>query len=284
MDLPSIFEKIKSVAKLREITVDIHVHIFPDAVASTAILRLQEVFKTEVVAEGNLTGLRRDMQGAGVDISVVQGVASRPDQVTSINDWLAKIKAPDIEAFGAIHPDFPDNKKEIFRIKKLGLKGIKLHPELQEFSPDEKRLWTIYQAAEEEELVVLFHMGNLISPRKRIRGTPQKLKKVLRLFPNLKVIAAHLGGYLVWEEVAKYLLGEKVYFDTSYVSPVLSQNSVLEIIRTHGVEKILFGTDYPFCHPREEINFLMGIPFTDKEREAILGENARHLLRLGKNS
>ena len=115
--------------------VDFHVHIFPEKVAARAVSSLGEAYGVQPVAEPTVAGLTALMEEAGVDVSVAVPVATRPDQVGAINTWAAQTSSDRIVCFGALHPGLEDLGSEVDRIVELGLKGIKLQPNFQEFSP-----------------------------------------------------------------------------------------------------------------------------------------------------
>jgi len=88
-----------------------------------------------------------------------------------------------------------------------------------------------------------------------------------------------MGGYDCWDDVEKYLLGEEIYFDTSYSSHLLEPELMTRLIKEHGVNKILFGTDSPWGHQKKEIEFIHKLSLTEEEKLAILGKNAEKLLK-----
>ena len=100
------------------------------------------------------------------------------------------------------------------------------------------------------------------------------------MFPALTVIAAHLGGYMRWDESEKYLIGRDIYLDTSSVLCRITPERAGEIIRAHRVDKVLFGTDYPARLHSEELENFNRIPLTDGERKKILSANAIELFNL----
>jgi predicted TIM-barrel fold metal-dependent hydrolase len=122
----------------------------------------------------------------------------------------------------------------------------------------------------------MYHTGD----KYRTYSSPEKLGRVLDLFPRLTVIAAHLGGYRIWEQSMEYLVGRDVYFDTSSSLFMLDKKEAVRIIRKHGIHKVLFGSDYPMWHPDEELKRFMELDLTREEQEMILWKNACTLLRI----
>ena len=259
--------------------IDVHTHVWPDAVAPRAIDALTDGARPQPFYDGTLDGLIAAMDADGVDVSVLQPVATRPDQVASINDFSGALRSDRLVAFGAMHPDFPDPAGEIERMAALGIKGMKFHPEFQDFDPLDARMHRVYRAAAEHGLIILFHAG--VDPAyDTLRGVPTTFRRIISKHPDLTVILAHLGGYRVWEEVAEHLVGERVYLDTAYTLGHLPASDVTNIIRGHGTDRILFGSDGPWRSAAHDIRELAQLGLTSDELEAIYWRNAAHLLDL----
>lgn len=142
--------------------IDIHTHAFPEKIAERAIETLSHTSGGLIPQhKGTLASLKEEMAKDGVDISVVLGIATNPQQQTNVNNFAAEInKDEKIIAFGSVHPDAPDALQELERIKALGLKGVKLHPEYQNFYVDDERMKPIYKKISQLGLITLFHAGH----------------------------------------------------------------------------------------------------------------------------
>jgi len=260
--------------------VDFHTHAFPEKVAQKAVAALGAQYGVSPVAKPTLAGLLATMDDAGVDLSVVAPVATRPDQVRSINEWAVQTNAERVVCFGALHPDLPDLSAEVDRVADSGLKGVKVQPNFQEFVPDDRRMWPAYQAAE-GRLIVLFHSGQEIAPLDHVYAQPAALAKVKDMFPGLTMVVAHLGGYLMWEEVRRHLLGRDLYFDSSYCPrEKLDDETMLDLIRSHGARRVVFATDFPWGAAARDLARLGSLPLSEGEKEAIAWQNSRDLLGL----
>lgn len=259
--------------------IDFHTHVFRDDVAPIAVPALEVRGNLRAVYDGTIHGLLRAMARSGVDISVIQPVATKARQVCSINDWVASVDDPRIIPFGAMHPDFEDPLAEVARMAKLGLRGFKMHPEYQDFAPDEERMKPIYVAAMAYGMVVLFHAGaDLICPT--VRGTPSAFAAMLDEFPGLTAVLAHMGGYCQWPEVVEVLAGRDVYFDTAYSLGHLSDDEFVSLVKKHDAERVLFGSDGPWTDQARELEHLRSLPLSVAEIDAIVGGNAERLLEL----
>lgn len=257
--------------------IDFHTHTFPDGVASKAIPALAAEVGVEPCWDGTVTGLLAAMDRAGVDASVTQPVATRPEQVRSINDWASSVAGERIIPFGAMHPDLADPAVEIERMAAHGIRGFKMHPEYQSFEPDDPRMAGVYEAASSHGMVLLFHAGvDLSLPT--LRGTPAAFSRMLDAWPRLRVVLAHMGGYQLWHEVEEHLVGREVCLDTSYTLGHLPDDEFVALVRAHGADRVLFGSDGPWADAGAELEHLTRLPLDDRELAAILGANAERLL------
>jgi len=257
---------------------DLHTHAFPDRVAAKAMAVLEGTYQVPSYADATLAGLRQSMAAAGIAHAVVLPVATSPAQVRSITDWAAANSGVDLTIFGSIHPDMPDARDEIARMRDLGIRGVKFHSEFQDFNPDEERLFPIYEALREAGMIVFFHAGNEIMPLAAIRATPGRIARVVDALPGLTVIAAHMGSYLQWDEVIEFLVGREVYFDTAFCLHKLGTERFVDLVRAHGSPRIVFGTDSPWADQAAGLTSVRALPLTDDERRLIFHENAKRLL------
>lgn len=254
--------------------IDTHAHIFPQKIAKKATKATGHYYNIPMHGEGTVSDLLKSGSKIGVYKFIVHSTATKAEQVKSVNDFIASVQKENDSfiGFGTLHPDFGDIKREVERIESLGLKGIKLHPDFQRFNIDDKDAMPIYEAIE-DRLPLLIHMGD----ENRTFSHPKRLAHVLDRFSDLTVIAAHMGGYKMWDESMEYLVGRDVYFDTSSTLMFLDSSRALEMIRAHGAKKVLFGVDYPMWSHEKELERLYGLGLSSDELELILWENAHKL-------
>ncbi len=260
--------------------IDMHTHVFPDAVAPSALAALQERAGLAPVYDGTTSGLKAAMARAGVARSVIQPVASKPGQVRSINDWLAGLDDPALVAFGALHPDLADPVAELARLQTAGFRGFKLHPEFQSFRPDDERLDPLYAEAARRGLIIFFHAGEDIAIP-TVHSDPAAFARVLDRQPDLVVVLAHMGGWRQWDDVERLLAGRDVYLDTAFSLSYLGARRFCRLVDVVGADHVLFGSDGPWGDAAAEIGRLVEMPLSVGAREAILWGNAERLLRLG---
>lgn len=257
---------------------DVHTHIFPAKIADKAVAFLENYYHHQWPGGGSIDDLLASMDDAKVAASLIFSCATKPEQVIPANDFLAQALSDHPErfyAFGTLHPDFRDIPGELRRMKDLGLKGIKIHPDFQKIYIDEPRMMRIYELIG-DELPVMIHMGD----RRTDFSSPWRLAKVLDDLSHLKVIAAHFGGYSEWDEVEKHLVGRDVWFDTSSTFWELPAEQARKIALAHGTDKILFGSDYPASLPAQAIADVLTMGLSQEDNEKIFYRNAEKLLGL----
>lgn len=264
-----------------ERVIDMHAHIFPDAIAARTMDKLTQVSDgLKPATDATLQGTLRFMKASGISAFAALPIATKPAQCTSINNWVASVADDYVLGFGTIHPDFPEPMAELERIKALGLRGIKLHPDYQDIFPDEERMFPLYEKMAELGLPVVLHAGwDPVSPD-MTRCTPARIRRVIDRVPNLTLIAAHMGGMRMADEVMEQLAGRNLYFDTSMSYVYLDPERFNELIRAHGAERILFGSDCPWSISGWQIAMLHETGLSAGELSMILHGNAERLLGL----
>ncbi len=261
--------------------IDFHTHIYPDHVALKTVLAVRKRAGIHAYADGTLQGLKRSMAAAGIDLSVVAAVATKPEQVASIQRWLTAIRQPGIETLAAMHPADPLNAEQIHTLKKRGFRGFKLHPDYQDFFVDDRRMYPVYEEMATQGMFILFHAGMDRGLPHPIHATPKRLLEVHKAVPELCIIVAHLGGEDAYEETAEHLLGRDVYMDTSFVLRTMPATFRERFLKSHPVERLLFASDSPWTSQSEELQFLLQLPYlTESDREKICCSNAARLLGL----
>jgi predicted TIM-barrel fold metal-dependent hydrolase len=264
--------------------VDIHTHIFPEKIASRSITSLEEKAGINATTNGMLSGLQKSAIDAGIDYSVVMPVVTKVEQFDSVNKYAAYLNENCQEAdakiisFGGIHPDDEDYISHLKAIKDMGIKGIKLHPDYQRTMIDDKKYLNIIYKASELDLAILVHAGVDIGLPELVHCPPNRAFKMLKETQAEKVILAHYGGYEQWDLVEEYLVGEKVYFDTSFLVGRIDEEHFLRIAKKHGTDKILFGSDSPWTSQKDSLKFIKNLNLDEQNKEQILGFNAKNLL------
>lgn len=260
--------------------VDFHTHSFSPRIAERALNNLHHNSgNIEPVYDGTPDRLRHYLWENEIDHAVVMNIATNPTQQHKVNDFAIEENRDGLICFGSVHPDAPDALEELHRIAEVGLKGVKLHPDYQHFFVDEERMLPIYETAGKLGLILCFHSGVDIGFYDPVHCTPKRLCRVLDAFSS-PVIAAHMGAYQQWYEVEEYLVGKDVYFDTAFCYGCMPRGHAQKIIAAHGAQKILLGSDMPWCSTVHSMDFVRSLELTPEEESAIFGGNAARLLSL----
>ena len=259
---------------------DAHCHIFPDKVALKAAAAIGKFYDAEMCMDGKVETLIKEGKKAGFTHYLVHSVATTPKQVSRINHFIAEAvrnSGGTMTGFGAMHPESEDMKADMEELISLGLKGVKMHPDIQGYKSDDYRMLKIYELCEKYSLPVLIHCGD----SRYDNSNPNRIAPILDIYENLTVIGAHFGGYTVWEQaldkLAKY---KNFYIDTSSSLFALPKGVAEKMISVYGEDKTLFGTDFPMWKPQEELDRFLALDLTDAQRQKILWDNAVKLFNI----
>ena len=260
--------------------IDAHCHIYPEAIARKAAANTGRFYDgLPATCDGTVQTLLQEGAKVGIDHYVVQSVATKPEQVQSINAFIAREVAAypgKLTGLGTLHPDSEDLEGDVQHILDLGLKGVKLHPDIQKFKIDDYRCLRIYDLCE-GRLPILMHTGD----NRFDYSNPNRLLPILEIYRGLTIIGAHFGGYSIWHEAAEKLHGiPNLYVDCSSTMFALSDSEVVDLIHIYGADRVLFGTDYPMWSPVDELNHFNRLALTQEERQLILHKNAERLLQI----
>ena len=258
-----------------------HCHIYPEKIAERAVAGIKSIYDLDTMSlNGTTTDLIRDGSEVGVTHYLVHSVATTPEQVHSINTFIAgEVKAHEglFTGFGTLHPDSEDIEGDVAELISLGLKGVKLHPDFQQFSLDGEKAERLGEAIRGKDLPILVHCGD---PRYEF-SNPKQFRPFLEKFPDITVIGAHFGGWSRFDEAADVLAGiPNLYIDTCSSFYLMTPEKAKELIRRFGADRVLWATDYPMWEAKAEMKMFRNIGLTKREEELILYENAAKLLGL----
>lgn len=278
--------------------IDFHTHVFPEKIAEKALQALSSTSRTVPYTDGTASGRKKSMTEADIDYSVNLAVATKPSQVESINtaaiEGLERENESGIIEFGSMHPDYENYKDELKRIAGAGVKGIKIHPAFCEFDIIDKRFLNIIYEASANNLIIVTHAGWDIGFEAANYIPVSSLLKIAKEIGPKKMVLAHMGGWNDWDTVEKYLAGSDYYFDTSFSigkinkrpdlrDPMRTENmkdkDFVRLCKSHGIDKILFGTDSPWANQTEYVKYIEEFDFTKEEKEKIYYINAKRLLK-----
>ena len=257
--------------------IDTHCHIYPDKIALKAANGIGAFYDIGMNFDGRLDTLKTVSSKAHVTHSVIFSVATTPRQVRSINNFIAenvKSGAGRFTGLGAMHPDSEDMEGDIEQILALGLKGVKLHPDVQGFPIDDERGRHICALCEKHHLPLLIHCGDYRYDYSNVN----RLKPILEDFKDLQVIGAHFAGWSVWENAAEALHGfDNLVVDSSSTFHWVNRETAKKLIRLYSTDRILFGSDFPMWDPRDELAFWEGLQLQDEDYEKVYYKNAQKM-------
>lgn len=295
--------------------IDFHTHVFPSSLAGRALEKLSKSARARNYLNGTAEALSCSMKESGIDYSVLLPVVTRPEQQEHINSTAIETNQHTAEtgllSFGGIHPDNSDFRHILRRLAESGVRGIKLHPVFQQAYLDDIRYLRIIECACENDLIVLVHAGYDIGYPGNESSSVSHIVSMLNQLHPRRLVLAHMGGWGCWDEVEELIVGREVWLDTAFSllpvqpapgthrrpdeNPPLSREQFLRMVRRHGTDHILFGTDSPWDDQAKTIAILKAMTLPDnatassasladgltaEELSGILGNNGAGLLHL----
>ncbi len=262
---------------------DIHTHIFPSKVAAKATETIGEFYnvESEMFCPASAENLLKYGKAAGVCRFAVCSSAINAHQVSAINIFIAQEcnQHPELLGLATLFPTMKNYQEEIDRFLSLGLHGVKIHSDFQKIPIDEPKALPMYQELARRGIPVLFHMGD----RRYDYASPFRLKNLTRQVPDLVVIAAHFGGYQVWDASYETPQGPNVWYDTSSSLAFLPYDQAMRMLDRFGPERFLYGSDFPMWDPSKELTRFMALDLDPETQEKILYGNFMNLFRLSDN-
>jgi predicted TIM-barrel fold metal-dependent hydrolase len=273
------------------IAIDTHVHMEPEE-DNRADAAAKKYFGESGVGRDRKSLLEyyRSRKIGFVVFPVDERLTGKP-QVS--NDLVAEFASANSDiciGFASIDPTRgPEAVREARRLIGSGsIKGLKLHPPLQQFSPNDPVAYPLYEVFAEAKLPVLFHTGHSgigtgMPGGGGIRlkyGNPMNIDDVAVDFPDLPIILAHPSFPWQDEAISVCLHKPTVYIDLSGWSPKYFSPTLIQYANTLLKNKVLFGSDYPLITPDRWLADFEKIAIKDEVRPLILKENAKKLFGL----
>ena len=230
---------------------------------------------------------------AGLDKAVILPIDATTSRNATVytNEQIAELCAmsPRLIGFASVDPQQPDAPEKLREaVTKLGLRGLKLAPAMQQFYADDPSVYPIYQTALELGIPILFHAGMSWEPGSRLQyGQPMQFENVVADFPDLQIVLAHLAWPWVTDAVALALKYPNLHLDTSALY-FDNPRDFLRYAMTHVVpltvferslrRQILFGSNYPRVEIKNMAAAVRGLGFSDECLDLVFRENADRLL------
>ncbi|MBE6621862.1 MAG: hypothetical protein E7630_02800 [Ruminococcaceae bacterium] len=263
---------------------DAHTHVYPERIAQRAAINFANFYHFTVAESGTFESLLSCEKKAGIGGMLLLPVATSWKNVDKINEsaasWAALARKAGFQAwaFGSVNAECPDLSAVLSHIESLGLKGIKLHPDLQGEAVDSPRLYPVYEWLEQKGLRLYLHVGD---DRPTVDGSsPERVATVARDFPKLTICAAHLGGYRVWDRAERVLMGryDNVWYDCATTLDVVDPARGKALIETCGLDRVFFGSDFPAISPEVSLSEFNRLDLDETARKAILHDNLLRFL------
>ena len=293
--------------------IDCHMHLYPSKAAGRHDKASYQIWeygeKGDVVFsnfDGDIEDAEAAMSRAGFSHAVIANLfaidlleddlrsANTDDQaehLMAFNRWACDLAAKrgHITVFAAADPTVLGGDAGAAHLRDMvvnhGARGIKIHPVVQQFLPDDPRMHAIYRSCTELDIAVLSHSG---SARGSVQfGEPKAFARLMSAFPDLRLVLAHLGGGS-WRQTTEFALAfPQVYFDLCEIiawtgAPnAPSVNELALMIEAIGPDRVMLGTDFPWYDLDVTADRVMDLPFlSEEQRLAMLGANAARILRL----
>lgn len=258
--------------------IDFHAHIYPEKIAKKAVQSVSDFYTLPMDGDGTAANLIRQGKEFSVKGYVVHSVAVDEGHVETVNNYIASEceQYKEFYGFGTMHAAYPNKLEELNRIKNLGLRGVKIHPDTQHYNMDDPGMDEVYDYLSCEGLPLIVHCGDY----RYDFSHPKRLARILNRFPKLIVVAAHFGGWSLWDLALEFLKDKNCYLDTSSSISMLGTVRAEELIRIYGAERIVFGTDFPMWNLKDELAYFDKMSLTEEEREMIFYNNAAKILKI----
>ncbi len=268
---------------LPEKIIDFHVHLFPDRLFDSIWRYFSEIYKWNVRHRLYYRDCIDYLRKMGVERIVYSNYAHRSGIAEGLNRWNLKVldEYDDLYCFAAFHPD--DSNALSIAEKVLAhpkVMGIKLQLLVQNFYPDDERLFPLYEMILDKKKRILFHVGT--GPAGNQYVGVENFKKLMTRYPELPVNVAHMGGFEFREFFDLLPEYESLFFDTSF--SFLPRANLMFNLGNQCLEqykdKILYGSDFPnLIFPREdEIECLLNLKLSNEFYHNVFYENGRQLI------
>ena len=261
--------------------IDAHAHIFPPKIEKVATEAIREFYNVPCMGhEGSVEDLLRSGARAGVTNYLVFSTATTPKQVERINDYIISQCAEHSEFFGAgtMHREYGQIEAELARIQHSGIKGIKLHPDFQKFNFDDDLLLPMFDYMQATDMFVITHAGDY----RYTFSHPERIERIAKMFPKLRIIAAHFGGWSQWEMAREILVLPNIYVDTSSTYVFGGIEQVTAGLKAFPREHIFYGCDFPMWDHKDEADMLASLGLSDDFLEDIYYNNFAKFIGLEK--
>ena len=269
--------------RLPEKIIDFHVHLFPDKLFDAVWRQFLKQYQWDVIYRLYHQECVSFLNDKGVSPIVYSNYAHKKGVAEGLNQWNLDIldKIPDLYCFAAFHPD-DDHAIEIAEkaLSHPRVLGFKLQLLVQNFYPDDERLFPLYELVMERNKRFLFHAGT--GPAGNEFVGIRQFQKVLDRYPDLPANVAHMGALETRQFIDLLKDHPNIYLDTAFTffKKIDMEFDLEPEYLELNKDKILYGSDFPnLIYPREEeINTLLDYKLSKEFYQNVFRDNAQHLI------
>ncbi len=285
--------------------IDAHAHIFTTGIIEniaqkTAMVKRLCLETDQAPERIGVTTLENTMKSVNIEACLILPTA-KAEHINKINSTFLEIakKSDRIYTAGTLHPDYPYNRDELVRFKNQGIRGIKLCSFSQGFILNSPKTINLFDMIREENrnngcqfFIILdtFYTADIFfGTADTYNTTPAIFGDIVRSYPEIKFIGAHMGGLdAPFKEICGHLRSsENFYLDTSNAAHTLTKNQFVQLLKQHGPEHIAFGTDWPWFGYQSEIDLIHSLlesaGFSEVQKAAVFRNNIAKLLGIDEN-
>jgi len=293
--------------------IDCHMHLYETKAAGRREKETYEIWEygskpdvTFARFDGDIQDAEVAMARAGYDHAVIANLfaialldddlrsattAAQAERLVGFNRWACDLAAtrPQLSVFVAADPTVLGGEAGAAHLREMverhGAKGIKIHPVVQQFLPDDPRMRPIYQTCVDLGIPVLSHSGSARGPVQY--AEPRAFARLMSTFPDLKLVLAHLGGGS-WRQTKEFAeVYPQVSFDLCEIiawagaPKAPTPNELARLISDIGPDRVMLGTDFPWYDLADTADRVMALPLlSDEQKLGILGTNAARIFRI----
>jgi predicted TIM-barrel fold metal-dependent hydrolase len=235
--------------------------------------------------------LELDLAGLEKAVVLPMDASAKAGKVVWTNEQIAELckMSSRFIGFASVdphHKDAPERLKNA--VKNLGLRGLKLNPAMQQFFPDDKLAYPLYETARDLGIPILFHAGMSWEPGSRLQyGHPMRFENIVADFPKLRIVLAHLAWPWVVDAVALALKYPNLYMDTAalyfdnapdFLQFAMNHQIPLTVFERSLRHQLVFGSNYPRVEIKNMAAAVDGLGFSEDCLSLIFRDNAEKLL------
>jgi predicted TIM-barrel fold metal-dependent hydrolase len=280
--------------------IDAHVHDFSSNIIANVTKKKEMAellcLETKKAKERlGITTLEKRMKACNIHAALLLPTAPAKAIKETNSKFIEKIRQnKHLFTAGTLHPQFKNIEKELKRLAENNIKAIKLCSFAQGFKLDSKETFNLFNKiqnfnlTENHSFFIILDTFSLahqyFNTNPENTTSPELIKNVVKKFPKVNFIAAHMAGLKApFQNIKKHILKyNNLFLDTSNANHTLSQDEFVELLVIHGPEKIIFGTDWPWFDFKKEYEIVKSLlnraGFSKIQKEMIFGLNIHNLL------